>query len=51
MELHRGSTLSTFLFVVILDEIFQLIKGVPGYMLFVDVIVQVVETKREVNAG
>ena len=48
--LHQGSTLSLFIFTVIMKEITKSIwDTVPWCMLFADDIVLVVETKEEVN--
>ena len=48
---HRGSTLSTFLFVAVLDEMTWSIQGyVPWFMLFADDIILVDKTKMEANA-
>ena len=48
--LHKESTLSPFVFIVIIEEISKSIwKTVPWCMLFTDDIVLVAETKEEVN--
>ena len=49
--LHQGSTLSSSIFMVIMEEISKSIwKTVPWCMLFADVIVLVAETKEEANS-
>ena len=48
--LHQGSTLSPFIFIVIMEEISQYIwETVPWCMLFGDDIVLVAETREEVS--
>ncbi|XP_076948648.1 uncharacterized protein LOC143620988 [Bidens hawaiensis] len=46
--LHQGSTLSPFLFAVVLDELSKL-NIVPWYMLFADNIVLIAESKQALN--
>jgi len=49
--LHRESTLSPFLFVIVMDELTRAIQDeIPWYMLFADDIVLVDETRVGVNA-
>lgn len=49
--LHQGSALSLFSVVAILDKLSKDIRDtVPWYMLFVDNIVLVVESRKEINA-
>ena len=48
--LHQGSTLSLFLFVIVMDKLTRAIQDeIPWCMLFADDIVLVDETKAEVN--
>ena len=50
MELHQGSTLSLYLFALVMDELTKHIQtDVPWCMLFADDIVLVDETKKGVN--
>jgi len=50
MGLHQGSTLSSFLFTLVLDELTKGIQDeVPWYMLFADDIVLIDETMQGVN--
>ena len=50
MGLHQGSTLSPFIFTVIMEEISKFIwETVPWCMFFADDIVLVVENKEEAN--
>ena len=47
---HQGSTLSHFLFVIVMDEITKSIhEDIPWCMLFADDIVLISETKERVN--
>lgn len=51
LVLHQGSTLSSYLFALVLDELTRLIQEeVPCCMLVVDDIVLIDETKDGVNA-
>nr|XP_009609243.1 uncharacterized protein LOC104103071 [Nicotiana tomentosiformis] len=51
MGLHQGSTLSPFLFALVLDMLTRNIQGeVPWCMLFADEIVVIDETRGEINA-
>jgi len=48
--LHQGSTLSPFLFTIVMDELTKGIQDeIPCYMLFVDDIVVIDETRNRVN--
>ena len=48
--LHQGSTLSPFLFAIVMDEITKSIhEDIPWCMLFADDIVLIDETKKGVN--
>lgn len=51
MGLHQESTLSPFLFVLVMDVLMQHIQDeVPYYLLFADNVVLIDETRSEVNA-
>ena len=51
IRLHHGSTLSLFLFVIVMDELTRAIQDeIPWCMLFADDIVLVDETRAGVNA-
>jgi len=48
--LHQGSTLSPFLFAIVMDELIRAIQNeIPWCILFVDDIVLVDETRTKVN--
>ena len=50
IEVHQGSTLSYFLFAIVMDEITKSIhENIPWCMLFADDIVLINETKEGVN--
>jgi len=51
IRLHQGSTLSPFLFAIVMDELTKAIQDeIPWCMLFVDDIVLVNETRAGINA-
>ena len=48
--LHQGSALSSFLFIIVMDELTRAIQDkIPWCMLFADDIVLIDETKARVN--
>ena len=49
IEMHQGSTLNPYLFILILDFLLDTSRGSPRVILFVDDIIFVEESRKEIN--